>query len=90
MELSAGELTINELDAADFDDPVALPRLQAGGLRIQHDLPQSRPRLLRRLHGVNGRVRRLIDPLVVDMAAVPLDPAPLYLVPVCLAAQAQP
>ena len=39
MEGSAGEAAIEQLDAADFNDPVLLLNLETRGFRIENDLP---------------------------------------------------
>ena len=50
MEIVAGETAINQLDAADLDNPVILLRLEARGFRIENDLPHFtlRNRLLKK------------------------------------------
>ena len=40
VELPVGDVAAEELDAADLDHPVAHPRVQAGGFRIEDDLPR--------------------------------------------------
>lgn len=43
MKIVAGELPLDQLDAADLDNAVPLRRLQAGGLCIQYDLSHQFP-----------------------------------------------
>jgi hypothetical protein len=38
MERLAGREPVEEFDAADFDDPIALDGIEAGGLGVEHDL----------------------------------------------------
>ena len=42
VERLLGKLAVDQLDATDFDDPVARLGLQARGFRIQYDLPHGR------------------------------------------------
>jgi hypothetical protein len=41
MEGLARREAIEELDAANFDHPMSLVRVEAGGLSVEHDLAHS-------------------------------------------------
>ena len=41
MELTPGQAPIDEFDAADFDDAVAVPRGEARGFGVEDDLSHA-------------------------------------------------
>ncbi len=41
MEVLSGRKAVEQLDAADLDQPVALQGVEAGGFRVEHDLAHA-------------------------------------------------
>src|SRR5690606_7706140 len=86
---------LDELDAADLDHSVAALPAQAGGLGVQDDLAHAGDSTRRSGRGT-GALRlgleagQSVHALVVWVARMPLDPAPVHLVPRSRRLQALP
>src|SRR6185312_16783431 len=76
MEASSRRTAVDELDASDFDDAMSEAGLEAGGFRVEDDLPHEAGILAG--HGIDRPVRELIHALVARNPGVTRHPVPLH------------
>ncbi len=75
-----GQAAIEELDAANFDDAMAVVRLRGRWSRYRERLAAS-GLYPPRQQAIDGAIRELIDVLIAFMSGMSLDPMPLDILP---------